>query len=76
MKRPVKQNWFQTLNAALESEGLVDHWQFGLNVGYGEYVRHLVEISPQDGRRKAKYMVIFVYRNTDGLYERPCHYKC
>jgi hypothetical protein len=31
-----KQNWFDTLNQALESENLVDKWQFGLNIDYGQ----------------------------------------
>lgn len=59
----VKQNWFNTLNEALESEGLVDYWPFGLNLGYGETARVV-----KDGK------FITVYRENDGRYERPIHY--
>ena len=62
-----KENWFETLNQALESEGLVDLWPLGSNVGYGENVRHHV----QDGD---KIRLVSVYRETDGRYERPVHY--
>ena len=62
-----KENWFETLNQALESEGLVDMWPLGSNVGYGENVRHHV----QDGD---KIRLVSVYRETDGRYERPVHY--
>ena len=63
-----KQNWFETLNQSLESEGLVDLWPLGSNIGYGENVRHHV----QDGNI---IRLISVYRETDGRYERPVHYK-
>lgn len=62
-----KINWFQTLNQSLESEGLVDLWPLGTNIGYGENVR----VTVPDG---AKYRLIAVYRETDGRYERPVHY--
>lgn len=62
------QNWFNTLNAALESEGLVDLWEFGLNVGYGENIRTTPEIN-------GRYHHISVYRSEDGRYERPIHYS-
>lgn len=58
-----KQNWFPTLNAALEAEGLVELWPLGKNIGYGE----TAEVAVQ-GR------YISVYRETDGRYERPIHY--
>ena len=63
--RKVKQNWFLTLNEALQSEDLIDLWPFGLNIGYGETARFTTDC----GR------LISVYRETDGLYERPVHYK-
>lgn len=63
--RKVKQNWFLTLNEALQSEDLVNLWPFGLNIGYGETVRFTTDC----GR------LISVYRETDGLYERPVHYS-
>jgi len=63
--RKVKQNWFLTLNEALQSEDLVNLWPLGLNIGYGETTRFTTDC----GR------LISVYRETDGLYERPVHYK-
>lgn len=63
--RKVKQNWFLTLNEALQSEDLIDLWPFGLNIGYGETARFTTDC----GR------LISVYRETDGLYERPVHYS-
>jgi hypothetical protein len=65
MKREVKQNWFETLNASLESEGLVDKWELGLNINYGENVRMI----SSDG------YLISVYRDDRGKYERPVWYK-
>jgi len=63
-----KQNWFETLNSALESEGLVDEWELGLNISYGETVRMTSETT--NGQR-----LISVTRKNNGLYERPVHYK-
>ena len=60
---PPKQNWFPTLNAALESEGLVDLWPMGTNIAYGQTVR----VHTDD-------RLISVTRETDGRYERPVHY--
>jgi hypothetical protein len=63
--RKVKQNWFSTLNETLQSEDLVNLWPFGLNIGYGETARFTTDC----GR------LISVFRETNGLYERPVHYK-
>lgn len=63
--RKVKQNWFSTLNETLQSEDLTHLWPFGLNIGYGETARFTTDC----GR------LISVFRETDGLYERPVHYK-
>jgi len=57
------QNWFETLYAALSSEGLNDVWPLGCNIGYGENVR----VHTDD-------KLISIFRNTDGRYERPVHY--
>lgn len=62
-----KQNNFETLNAALESEGLVEHWPLGVNISYGQHQRVYVEIK---GRTK----LINVIRLNNGTYERPIHY--
>lgn len=67
MTRVAQQNWFETLNAALESEGLVEFWKLGDNLSYGEGFRTTVE----DGNR---YRHISIYRENDGRYERPVHY--
>ena len=64
-----KQNWFDTLNAALESEGLVDMWEFGLNINYGQ----TVSMTAEDGTKYGHYITI--YRSDTGSYERPVHYK-
>lgn len=61
----VKQNWFDTLNQALESEDLVDKWPLGLNIGYGEHAR----VDTDDN------IHISIFRETNGMYERPIHYK-
>ena len=59
----VKQNWFPTLNAALEAEGLVEFWPLGRNVSYGETVAFA---------SGGKW--ISIYRDERGMYERPIHY--
>lgn len=61
-----KPNWFPTLQAALESEDLVDQWELGVNISYGQTVR----LTSADGTE-----LISVYRETNGMYERPVHYK-
>jgi len=66
--RHSKQNWFPTLNAALEAEGLIDFWPFGQNISYGETAR----INYEDETGHPRVMVI--YRNDTGMYERPVHY--
>lgn len=64
-----KQQWFNTLNEALASEStpkqrdLIAEWPLGRNINYGETA------SVTTDRR-----FISVYRNQDGLYERPLHY--
>lgn len=69
-KQPPKQNWFNSLNEALASEGLVDLWP-GRPVAYGENVRIHVEDGSRFGR------VISIYRNDQtGRYERPVTYQC
>lgn len=55
---------FATLNAALESEGLLDLWPLGVNVEYNSTVQ-----------MSAGGRWISVTRFNDGHYERPVHYK-
>lgn len=65
-----KQNWFATLNEALESEGLLDTWevhfpplQYDSNFSY----------TYQDGSKYGKF--VSIYRDNSGKYERPVHYE-
>ena len=60
----MKQNWFETLNAALESEGLVDTFPDFQNISYGQTIQYAI-----DG------LFVTIYRETDGRYERPIHYE-
>jgi hypothetical protein len=60
MARP---NWFPTLNDALAAVGLVRLWPLGKNVRYGETAAIVAE-----GR------YVSVYRDEQGLYERPILY--
>lgn len=60
----MKQNWFNTLNEALESEGLLETWNpIWSVIGYGETRSYFTETEH-----------ISIYRETDGRYERPIHY--
>jgi len=65
-----KQNWFDTLNQALESEDLVDLWPFGKAMAYGETHRFTADDGSKHGH------LISIFRETDGRYERPIHYPC
>lgn len=58
-----KQNWFPTLNDALDAEGLIEFWPLGKNINYGETADTI-----QEGR------YISVYRDERGFYERPISY--
>jgi plastocyanin len=63
-------NWFETLNAALEAEGLLDAWECTrAPISRGQTVSWTWE----DGTRYGHY--ISVYRAEDGRYERPVHYQ-
>lgn len=57
------QNWFLTLNEALDSEGLTEMWPLGVNVGYD------TTVSLASGGRW-----ISATRDSTGRYERPVHY--
>lgn len=57
-------NYFETLNDALDSEGLIDCWPITASVPYGATVALAIA-----GRW------ISIYRDgVTGLYERPIHY--
>lgn len=62
-------NWFNTLNEALESEGLVESWDCCWSpISRGETRSYTVA----DGTRYGHF--VSVYRAEDGRYERPVHY--
>lgn len=65
-----KQNWFPTLNAALESEGLLHAWDISFSpIAYGQTFGWTWD----NGTKHGHY--ISVYRNDVGLYERPINYS-
>jgi hypothetical protein len=57
------QNYFDTLNDALASEGLLDCWPVTASVPYGATVG-----LAHNGRW------LSIYRDDKGRYERPVHY--
>ena len=66
-----KQQWFNTLNEALAAEStktrdLIAEWPLGRNINYGD----TVALVGNSGK-----LFISVYRDRDGLYERPIHYS-
>lgn len=66
----MKQNYFPTLNAALESEGLLESWNcLSQPIGYGETRSWTWD----NGTRHGHW--VSVYRNEQGAYERPVHYN-
>lgn len=66
----MKQNWFETLNEALESEGLLDTWETHFPpIAYNSNCSYTF----QDGSKYGKF--ISIYRDNSGKYERPVHYK-
>jgi hypothetical protein len=65
-----KPNRFQTLNGALDSEGLVDTWELHYQpIGYGQTFSYTFD----DGSKYGHY--VSITRFEDGTYERPVHYK-
>lgn len=65
----VEVNWFNTLNEALSSEGLLSTWDISFGgINYGQTFTYTF----QDGSKYGHY--ISIYRESDGRYERPIHY--
>ena len=63
------QNWFPTLNQALEAEGLLDSWEMHFTpIIYGETRTYTFENGTKYGH------FVSIYRDLDGRYERPVHY--
>lgn len=66
----MKTNWFNTLNEALDSEGLLDMWYTNNPpIGYNEIYSYTFE----DDTKYGHY--ISIYRDERGMYERPIHYS-
>lgn len=66
----MKQNYFPTLNAALESEDLLESWEFtSPAIKYGQ----TRSWSWDNGTRRGHW--VSVYRDERGMYERPVHYN-
>lgn len=63
----MRQNWFPTLSAALESEDVSHMWD-GRPIQYGQ----TESLTFDDGTRFGHFITI--YRNERGMYERPIHY--
>jgi hypothetical protein len=63
-------NWFNTLNEALESEGLLHTWEAHNfpAIGYGESYSYTFP----DGTKYGHFVSLF--RDERGMYERPVHY--
>lgn len=65
-----KQSWFNTLNDALISENLLEAWDcLAPPINYGQ----TRSWTWNDGTKYGHY--ISIYRNDNGKYERPVHYK-
>lgn len=70
-----KQNFFPTLNEALDSEqangvSLIETWPLNKpGIAYGETFGYTYD----DGSKYGYY--VSIYRNEVGMYERPIHYK-
>ena len=66
----MKQNFFPTLNSALESEGLLESWALNFPpLSYDSTYSYTFD----DGSKHGHY--VSVYRDSGGRYERPVHYK-
>jgi hypothetical protein len=66
----IKQNRFQTLDEALDSEGLLETWDLSVReILHGRTFSYTYE----DGSKYGYY--VSVHRFEDGSYERPVHYK-
>lgn len=64
-----KQNYFPTLNAALESEGLLEAWDCtSPPLRYSASRMWTWDDGSKNGR------LVSIYRDERGMYERPVHY--
>jgi len=68
-KQP-QQNWFNTLNEALESEGLLEAWDCCKPpLAYGDSASWTWDDGSRNGHQ------VSIYRAENGKYERPVHYR-
>lgn len=66
-----KQNWFNTLNDALEAEGLLHTWECTWPpIEYGH-----TKFWTYDDGSKYGYFISIHRDSITGKYERPVHYK-
>lgn len=64
------ENFFNTLNEALNSENLIEAWDIHFPpIQYGQTYSWTWD----DGSKYGHY--ISIYRNNNGRYERPVHYS-
>lgn len=68
MGKTIKQNKFNTLSEALESENISHMWD-GRPIAYEQNLT----LTFNDGTKHGHY--VSVYRDEKGLYERPIHYS-
>lgn len=62
--------YFDTLNEALDAEGLIEAWDISFPaIDYGETRRWIYYDGSPRGR------LCFVARTTSGVYERPVSYR-
>ena len=65
-----KQNRFPTLNSALESEGLLDTWEWTFPpMNYGSTYSYTYDNGTKYG------LFVSIHRFEDGSYERPISYN-
>jgi hypothetical protein len=63
-------NWFETLNASLDSEGLIESWDCSFSpIRRGETRSYHYD----NGTRYGHW--VSIYRDEMGRYERPVHYS-
>ena len=66
----MKQNYFPTLNEALNSEDLVESWDISFSpIGYNETKSWTYDNGTKHGH------FVSIYRDERGFYERPVHYN-
>jgi hypothetical protein len=61
----IGESYFATLNEALESENLIEHFPIGISMAYGVTLRVITDNG----------LLISIYRDGRGRYERPLYYQ-